>query len=92
MKGQTEAVQVRRGGGGERFKDKNKAGRSSLVESHEVLWVSARVHVCIHCVSVCVCKLRQENLSTVSSLTVRGEKAGGKASHPLCSFILLHLF
>lgn len=54
MNGRTEAVQVRRGGGRKRFKDKNQAGRSSLVESQEVLWVSARVHVCVYIVRVCV--------------------------------------
>lgn len=37
---------------------------------------------------MCVCMSRQENLSSVSALMVRGER-GGKVSHPLCSFMPL---
>lgn len=64
--------------------------------------VVERVCMCMYTLCVCVrlfvCILWQENLSPPSLLwwmqgeLVRGERAGGKASHPLCSFILLHLF
>lgn len=70
---------------GEDDENKLEGGKkafSSLVESHEALWVSVSVHVCVHGVCVCVCILRQENLSTVSALMVRGERERRRSFSP----------
>lgn len=70
---------------------RNRAERSSPVESHGILRASARVHVCIPCVSACVFVYSDRRISLSSlALAIRGER-GGEASHPLC-FILSYCF
>ncbi len=47
---------------------KTEARCGSLDESHEVLWASAHVHVCIHCVSMCVFVYYDRRISPLSLL------------------------